>query len=140
MEEAKQTYTIYFGDIELPMIKDAYNLQETFLEVMLPTEGMSIDYIDSIVSNRNNLKLIRIYDEFDRLVVRLENRYTEYDYVTKQLKYQISMYNERGEREPQYIPVIKVRVNTPSADSRVDRLQATMEYMAIMADIDINEE
>jgi hypothetical protein len=39
MIEAKQTYTIYFGDIELPMIKDAYNLQETFLEVMLPTKG-----------------------------------------------------------------------------------------------------
>lgn len=133
-------YTVYFGDYQFDMLDGMYNWQDEYLEVWLPSESTDLNTIDSILSNASNLQNIYIYDEFDKLIAKSEKKYTEYDYIKRIPKYQIDMYSPEGIREPQYVEAVEVRIRRPSADTKLTKIQATMEYMAIMSDIDIDEE
>lgn len=133
-------YTVYFGDYQFDMLDGMYNWQDEYLEVWLPSESTDLNTIDSILSNASNLQNIYIYDEFDKLIAKSEKKYTEYDYIKRIPKYQIDMYSPEGIREPQYVEAVEVRIRRPSADTKLTKMQATMEYMAIMSDIDIDEE
>lgn len=133
-------YTVYFGDYQFDMLDGMYNWQDEYLEVWLPSESTDLNTIDSILSNASNLQNIYIYDEFDKLIAKSEKKYTEYDYIKRIPKYQIDMYSPEGIREPQYVEAVEVCIRRPSADTKLTKMQATMEYMAIMSDIDIDEE
>lgn len=133
-------YTVYFGDYQFDMLDGMYNWQDEYLEVWLPSESTDLNTIDSILSNASNLQNIYIYDEFDKLIAKSEKKYTEYDYIKRIPKYQIDIYSPEGIREPQYVEAVEVRIRRPSADTKLTKMQATMEYMAIMSDIDIDEE
>lgn len=133
-------YTVYFGDYQFDMLDGMYNWQDEYLEVWLPSESTDLNTIDSILSNANNLQNIYIYDEFDKLIAKSEKKYTEYDYIKRIPKYQIDMYSPEGIREPRYVEAVEVRIRRPSTDTKLTKMQATMEYMAIMSDIDIDEE
>ena len=132
-------YKVYFGDIEFDMISGAYMVMDDYIEITIPGEGISLDYVESILRDKENLKLIRIYDGRPELVAKFDE-YTEFGRLEKDPHYQLQKFTGDGQLEPIYGDAIKITARKPEMVDLLNKYEATMEYIAIMADIDIDEE
>lgn len=132
-------YTVYFGEQSFDMVPGAYMVDNEQLEITIFGENLSLDYVENIVRNKENLKLIRIFNNKSSLVTRF-NKYTEFERLEKNPHYLLQTYSDEGEYNPIYGETIRIIVRTPKITDQFNKLEATMEYMAIMADIDIDEE
>ncbi len=133
-------YTVQFGDYELDMLPGAYMVMEEFLEITIPAEDLSLDYVESIIQDRNNLQLIQIFDARPVLVAKFEKIYTEYGSLVKNPHYLIERFDGEGNLNEKYGDVITIRVTKSTIDTTISKMQSDMEYIAIMSDIDIDEE
>lgn len=132
-------YTVSFGDYNFDMFPGAYMELENELEVTIDGQNMSLDYIDSILQNPANLQLITISDPRPMVVARFQN-YIEVVSITKNPHYQTQKFDGEGNLDEKYGDAIIIRIRKPSINTTVSKMQATMEYIAIMSDIDIDEE
>lgn len=129
--------TVYFGEYNLPMFKTYYNLGDTYLDIYLSSKDISLDYIENIVQFPKNLKHIQILDEEQQPVIKFDNKFTVYDTLCVLPFFK---YGEDEEHQPLYTKVIKLTLIKPTPETAFQQMQATMEYIAIMSDIDIDEE
>lgn len=132
-------YTVYFGEQSFDMLPGSYMVGDKELEITIFSEGLSLDNVESVVRNKENLKLIRIYDGRANLVARFD-QYTAFGRLEKNPYYLLQTYDEQGLYNPVYGEVIKIVVKKPEVIDQLNKYEATMEYIAIMADIDISEE
>ncbi len=133
-------YTVRFGDYELNMFPAAYIVEDDYLQITIPADNLSLDYVESIIKNQNNLQLIQISDGRPGPLVKFEKIYTEFDRLEKNPHYMIQRFDEDGNLNEKYGDAIIITVRKPTINSKLSQMQATMEYMAIMSDIDIDEE
>lgn len=131
---------VYFGEYAFTMFQTTYNLGDTYVDIYLSNKNTSLDEIESVVQSPKNLKEIKIFDSQQALVIKFNNKFTVYDSLCTIPSFKYAEYNNNGEREPQYTKVIKLTLKMPTPESELQKMQATMEYMAIMSDIDIDEE
>ena len=133
-------YTVQFGDYELDMFPGAYMVGNEELEITIPGDNLSLDYVESIVSDRNNLQSIIISDARPMVVAKFEKIYTEFDRLEKNPHYMTQKYDGDGNLDEKYGDAIIIRLSKPTISSKLSQIRATVEYMAIMTDVDIDEE
>ena len=114
---------------------------DTELFLYLFPENQSLDTFDKIFQNPDNLQEIRITDS---------NKQQIYD-TLRGFKYLVSIgreyqgayhdgYDDNGEYYKITSDLVKILLRRESPEDAIPKMQATMEYMAIMSDIDIDEE
>ena len=133
-------YTVQFGSYTLPMVRDLYNWFEEYVEIMLDPKQVDMETLHEILSNKSNLSIIKIFDDDNKLVAISDHIFTEYDSLNRIPQYTVCFYNEFGVREKQYVDVIVAHIKKPTSETSIRKMQSDMEYIAIMADIDIDEE
>lgn len=133
-------YKVYFGEYGFDMFPGAYSDMGDSLSVTLDGKQASLDYIEKIVSNKNNLKLIQIFDPRPALITKFNNRYTEFDKLEVNPNYLISRYDDQGNLDEKYGDAIIITLRRPTVESILQKMQSDLEYMAIISDIDIDSE
>ncbi len=133
-------YTVQFGEYTLPLVRDLYNWFEDYVEIMIDPAQVDMETVHQILSSANNLAIIKIFDDDNKLVAISDHIFTEYDSINRVPKYTVGYYNEFGVREKQYVDVIVAHIKKPTTETSMRKIKSDMEYIAIMSDIDMDEE
>jgi len=132
-------YTVHFGDYVFEMVPNGYVImEEKYIEIDLVANDLKLDYIEQIISNPENTKVIKLY--FDDSLISTFTKYNYYERILKLPHQMLSDYDQDGNPIEVDTDIIKVTIRTARASDTLNQIQATMEYIAIMADIDIDEE
>ena len=104
-------------------------------------EDRTFEEIETIFKNPKNLTHIEhtdtlgnsVYNNLENysILVNIAKLYHEAIYLT---------YNEDGAPVEYKSDIVEVSLRVPTMEDTMPKLQATMEYIAIMSDIDIDEE
>ena len=118
----------------------SYGSSNAFLK--LYSDDYTIEELERVFSNPYNTQCIKIMDKEHHNIMA-----TLYDYIVIdniQKEYQAVYYEgyntEKNCYEVLTTDLIKISLRKQTAEDRVPQMEATMEYIAIMADIDIDEE
>ena len=109
--------------------------------ISLFPEQKSLDELYEIFDNSNILDTITITskDEHDLMHTFQHYKILEDFKVEREGAY-TEGYTEQGEYYKYTSPVVTIILRRPNANDKLPQMEATMEYIAIMADIDIDEE
>lgn len=132
-------YKVFFGEESFDMIAGAYMVMDDYVQITIPGDGIGLDYLEEVLRNKDNLKSVRIYDGRPELVVQFD-QYTEFGGLEKDPHYELQKYDGEGKLAPIFGDAIRITIRKPQMIDKFNKLEATMEYIAIMADIDIDEE
>ena len=104
-------------------------------------EGATLEEVEAIFQDVNNTKRIQTTDLEGHSVYNTLDNYTIVSNIRK-LYHEIvyKYYDEAGVYHEKYSDIFSVSLRKPTADDAIPKIQATMEYMAIMTDVDIDEE
>lgn len=131
-------YKVYYGEYEFEMIAGAYMQYNDTLEITIYGEGISLDYVENIVKNIDNLKEIKIYDDRPQLVAKF-NKYTAFDKLEKNPHYLLRKYDDEGNLNETYGEVIIITTKVPEMRDELMQVKSDMEYIAIMTDVDLGD-
>ena len=126
---------------EFKIVAGGYGYGDQDMFIKIYSENHSLEELEAVFSNPNNLTYMEITDaNHQNLFAKLYN-FTILKYVAKEYH---SIYYEGYNDDGQYIKLVtdlfKIELRKPTIEDKLPQYEATMEYIAIMADIDIDEE
>jgi len=132
---------IYFGDYSYYLMSSRWNSlydDNVFRCDIQP--DVNIDQLEKVLKNSNNTKRIIVKTHHDNAVALVLENFIELQNIHKHFDRTIGYEIKDGVRVPILSDVIEIELKQMGTETRIQHLQSNMEYMAIMADIDINEE
>lgn len=126
-------------EIKIPC--GAFSYGPDILKLTIFPEGRTVEEVEELFKHSTNLTLITIYDRYKEGIRGRFNNYTVLHNIQKAYKgvYHTG-YDENGNYYELTMDLYRVELRPQNADDKIPQMEATMEYIAIMADIDIDEE
>ena len=127
---------------EFKIVPGGFSYGKNNAFIKLYSDNYTVEDLEKIFNNPHNIQCIKIMDKEHNNIMATLYDYIVIDNIQKEYK---AVYYEGYNIEKNYYEVlttdlIKITLRKQTAEDRVPQMEATMEYIAIMADIDIDEE
>ena len=132
---------ITLGDNKLKIVSGGFGYGPDQLFFLLFPEEKTLEEIETIIKNPKNTKKIIISDKEEQSIYATLENYCEVTNIEK--KFQEAYYFEydkQGNVKEYYTDIYKIILRKSTVPSQLTKLQSDLEYVAIMSDIDIDED
>lgn len=130
---------IVFGNFKYDVLPSGFSVHTDTFRALIKADGIQLGDFEEVVSDPSNIARIEIKNETETEVLRIV---TGYSVITKLEKmfdyvYETSTDEETGEITESKCDVILVELGVPGLKEQTEKNTSDIEYIAIMADIEL---
>ena len=133
---------IKLGEYKLKIIRSGYGYGSDKMFFLLFPEERTLEEIENIIKNPKNTKKIIISDKEEKDIYLILEGFCEVDNVEKQYQgaYYTNVNEEDESSETFFTDIYRITLNKNTIPSQLTKFQSDLEYVAIMSDIDLDED
>lgn len=135
-------YTVKFGSVKYDMLPNGFEVYKDRIVIRIFGTNVSVDEMEEQLSNPSNLKLIEMFLEEGGTTTAL-GKYTQFNIlhdIRKTPNVELQRYSEDMLLERETFDQIEITIRTIEPADIVPKIQSDLEYIAILSDIDLDED
>lgn len=137
----EQMDMIYFGDYSYYLFPGKWShIRDDDIFRCEIQPDVNMEELEQVLKNTNNTQRIIVKSWHDDAIALIIEGYVEIKYIHKNFDSTIGYEIINGVRTPVLSDTIELELRRMGAETRFNHIQSNLEYLAIMSDVDIDEE